>query len=178
MFLEAFTALRSCPAGSAPRWGFGGAAPTANRMEDLNVEICEEARGKTAPCVSICRQASAKDYSIQESAPHARPIEAGCHGRQIGRKYDAQPQDRSIEIWLEASARLSPAFVAERRNIAAIMQATGWQRHSVRGFLAGVVRSRLKLNLISQKVDGARAYRIADGSGASTRASEPGRRAA
>jgi hypothetical protein len=85
-------------------------------MEDLNVEICEEARGKAAPCVSICRQASAKDYSIQGSAPHARPIEAGCHGRQIGRKYDAQPQDRSIEIWLEASARLSPAFVAERRN--------------------------------------------------------------
>jgi hypothetical protein len=85
-------------------------------MEDLIVEICEEARGKTAPCVSICRQASAKDYSIQGSAPHARPIEAGCHGRQIGRKYDAQPQDRSIEIWIEASARLSPAFVAERRN--------------------------------------------------------------
>jgi hypothetical protein len=49
-------------------------------------------------------------------------------------------------------------------TIAAIMQATGWQRHSVRGFLAGVVRSRLKLNLISQKVDGARVYQIADGS--------------
>jgi hypothetical protein len=30
--------------------------------------------------------------------------------------------------------------------------------------LAGVVRSRLKLNLISQKVDGARVYQIADGS--------------
>src|SRR4029077_17755922 len=62
-------------------------------------------------------------------------------------------------------------------TIAAIMQASGWERHSGRGFLAGVVRSRLKLNLISQKVDGARAYRIADGSGASTRTSEPGRRA-
>ena len=63
-------------------------------------------------------------------------------------------------------------------TIAAIMQATGWQRHSVRGFLAGVVRSRLKLNLISQKVDGARAYRITDGSDGSTRAGEPRRRAA
>jgi Protein of unknown function (DUF3489) len=63
-------------------------------------------------------------------------------------------------------------------TIAAIMQATGWQRHSVRGFLAGVVRSRLKLNLISQKVDGARVYRIADGSEGSTRVGEPRRRAA
>jgi hypothetical protein len=63
-------------------------------------------------------------------------------------------------------------------TIAAIMQVTGWQRHSVRGFLAGVVRSRLKLNLISQKVDGARAYRITDGGGGSTRAGDPSRRVA
>jgi Protein of unknown function (DUF3489) len=63
-------------------------------------------------------------------------------------------------------------------TIAAIMQVTGWQRHSIRGFLAGVVRNRLKLNLISQKVDGARVYRIADGSDGSTRAGEPRRRAA
>jgi hypothetical protein len=41
-----------------------------------------------------------------------------------------------------------------------------------------VVRKRLKLNLISQKVDGARAYRITDGSDGSTRAGEPRRRAA
>jgi len=44
-----------------------------------------------------------------------------------------------------------------------MMKATGWQQHSVRGFLAGVVRSRLKLKLTSQKVDGARVYRIANG---------------
>jgi Protein of unknown function (DUF3489) len=45
-------------------------------------------------------------------------------------------------------------------TIAAIREATGWQRHSVRGFLAGVVRKRLKLKLGSDKVDGNRVYKI------------------
>ena len=46
-------------------------------------------------------------------------------------------------------------------TIEAMMKATGWQPHSVRGFLAGVVRKRLKLKLGSKKVDGIRVYRIA-----------------
>ena len=46
-------------------------------------------------------------------------------------------------------------------TIAGMMKATGWQKHSVRGFLAGVVRKRLKLKLTSEKVDGNRVYQIA-----------------
>jgi Protein of unknown function (DUF3489) len=48
-------------------------------------------------------------------------------------------------------------------TIAAIMNATGWQKHSVRGFLAGVVRKRLKLKLGSQTVDGNRVYQVTGG---------------
>jgi hypothetical protein len=48
-------------------------------------------------------------------------------------------------------------------TIAAMMKAAGWQQHSVRGFLAGVVRKRLKLKLGSKKVDGERVYQITGG---------------
>ena len=47
-------------------------------------------------------------------------------------------------------------------TIASMVRATGWQQHSVRGFLAGVVRKKLGLNLVSEKTKSGRIYRVAD----------------
>ena len=47
-------------------------------------------------------------------------------------------------------------------TIDAMVHATGWQQHSVRGFLAGVVRKKLRLNLVSAATESGRLYRITD----------------
>ncbi len=50
---------------------------------------------------------------------------------------------------------------AEGVTLAQIMAATGWQKHSVRGFLSGAVGKKMGLTVVSSKPkDGERVYRI------------------
>src|SRR5258705_1026391 len=98
---------------------------------------------------------SAKKRAV---APSATPVAVAKPAQLSPRKANrpsSEPgskQDSVIEMLK------SPAGA----TIAAMMKATGWQQHSVRGFLAGVGRKRLKLKLGSKKVDGERVYRITD----------------
>ena len=120
-----------------------------NRTEDLNVKDCQEA----TICVignarSCCKAPEPSDADAQKSGPGSK-------------------QSRIIAMLRSPSGT----------TIAAMTKATGWQQHSVRGFLAGVVRKRLKLKLGSKKVDGDRVYRIAGGDGRKSGPRQPKHRA-
>lgn len=61
-------------------------------------------------------------------------------------------QDRLIAMMKQAKG----AAITE------MMEATGWQAHSIRGLISGVLKKRLKLNVILElSADGIRRYRIA-----------------
>src|SRR5436189_2651267 len=125
-------------------WGFGGAA-----------------RRRYQPKRRISMSKSAKKRSAGSSAAAVaakRPTAGEAKGK------NANPGSKQSRV---ITMLQSPAGA----TIAAMMQATGWQQHSVRGFLAGVVRKRLKLKLESKKVDDSRVYLVAKGA---VRKSKPG----
>ncbi len=89
-----------------------------------------------------------------------------------------KPKSKKAVIGSKQARVITMLRSPDGATIAAMMKATGWQQHSVRGFLAGIVRKKLKLKLDSKKIDGSRVYSIkrADGNKASARQSK--RRAA
>ena len=77
------------------------------------------------------------------------------------RQIAAEPKTNKADAGSKQARVIAMLQSPTGTTIAAVMKATGWQRHSVRGFLAGVVRKRLKLTLASKKVNGNRIYQIA-----------------
>src|ERR1700694_5585703 len=88
--------------------------------------------------------------------------------KPVSRKRPAPASSRSAAGTDTKHARIiAMLLMPTGATIAAIMTVTDWQQHSVRGFLAGVVRKKLGLNLISEQTEKGRVYRIRDGTASS-----------
>lgn len=71
------------------------------------------------------------------------------------------PKPRKIATKAEKTVRLLKR--ASGATITELQKATGWQAHSVRGFISGTVKKRMQLDVISEKAEnGVRRYRIVE----------------
>ena len=118
---------------------------------------------KSPPVRSRGPGSTAKPLAPGKEAKPARPMSAVSEGRGSAAKApdSSSPSKPSKpDSGTKQSRVLTMLRSPAGATIVAMMQATGWQQHSVRGFLAGVVRKRLKLKLTSKKLDGSRIYQI------------------
>jgi hypothetical protein len=102
-------------------------------------------------------KSKSKSKASTRSAPRTtRKSKSSSRSARSSPKISTRPDTKHVRI-------LAMLRTPAGATIAAIMTATEWQQHSVRGFLAGVVRKKLGLNLVSESTDKGRVYRIKDG---------------
>ena len=124
-----------------------------------------DGRGGASVVAARMPPSTERRISMSKSAKKRQHLQRQNHQAWLPRSRRSRATDRKAAAGSKQSRVIAMLQSPAGATIAAVMKATGWQPHSVRGFLAGVVRKRLKLKLDSKKVDGTRVYRVGGGGG-------------
>ena len=119
-------------------------------MRPAGTEQTEKTTGvASSPALKKSSKTSASGGKIKKTAQN-KPA-----------KVSREPKKAKQRRTSKTETILSLLERAKGTSLDEIMKATGWQAHSVRGFLSAVVKKKLRLKLMSEEDDrGLRRYRI------------------
>ena len=146
-------------------------------LRAIEVEEAAEATDNNAA-------ADPNDVAAPDVSTQAKSSERPGRAKRLGAKKTAAVSARATKA---SSDQVKPDSKQDRivallqrpegATLDVLVKETQWQKHSVRGFLAGTVRKKLKLPLLSEKIDGVRTYRIGAGKAAKTNKASAARKA-
>ncbi len=132
-------------------------ADLANNPKSASVDQEGTASTGDAPTPAPTKPKKAKAVSAKRSGKKPKANSAPPASGQSAESKSFRPGTKT-EIILRKLKTAKGATIEE------LVDATGWQSHSVRGFLSGTVKKKLGYELVSEAgKDGIRRYRIADG---------------
>ena len=134
------------------------------------MKLSDTANPNEARAVNVSTKAKVSERASHVKRPGAKktaPVSAKATKASPDRAKSDSKQDKIVALLQRPKGATLDVLVKE----------TGWQKHSVRGFLAGTVRKKLKLPLLSEKIDGVRNYRIGTGKAAKGKKASAARKA-
>ena len=119
-----------------------------------------ESKSKAAPKPAACKT-PAKAPKAATGAKNAKPAKTAAPAKKPAR---TTPAAATTPTPREGTKQATMIAMLQRKNgatIAEIIEATGWQQHTVRGAFAGALKKKLGLNIVSEKDEKrGRVYRI------------------
>jgi Protein of unknown function (DUF3489) len=101
----------------------------------------------------------AKSRNLKTTASKKRSVKSSATARRVTSaaataKAPPKSDEPKVERVTKQERLLTLLSQAEGASIEEMMQATDWQQHSVRGFLAGTVKKKLGFSLTTSKAAG------------------------